>query len=101
MRIINYKDFLITIEKYSFSDAFDIWDYNICTISNSYDHYYMVFLGNDLTEEESLRQCMRRLNYKNRNSVKITTNDVYQFIEDYKNEIVKLNKRYDVEIREG
>lgn len=99
MKTISYKDFLISVEKYSFSDTYVVWGYYVCTISNSDDIYYMGFLDNGLTEDEVLKQCMKRLKYKNRNSVKITTNDVYQFIKDYKDEINKFNQNFDVEIR--
>lgn len=101
MRTITYNNYTISVEKYSFSNTYNVWSYYICTISDNDDLYYMVFLDNDLTEDEVLRQCMRRLEYKNRNCIKVTTNDVYQFIKDYKCEIEELSKRYDVEIRRG
>lgn len=98
MKTLKYKGFDISVEEYSFSDTCDIWSY-ICIISNNDDRYYIVFLDSGLSDDEVFKQCMRRLEYKNRNSVKVTTNDVYQFIKDYKDEINKLNKDFDVEIR--
>lgn len=100
MKTIKYKEFDISVEKYSFSDTYVVWGYYICTISNNNDRYYMGFLDNGLTEDEILKQCMRRLDYKNRNSVKITISDVYPFIKEYKDEINKFNQNFDVEIRE-
>lgn len=100
MKTINYKDFLISIEKYSFIDSDDIWIYYIFTISSSDDHYYMVFSYDGLSEDEAILQCIRRLKCKNKCSVKFTVKSIYNFIDKYKDEIDKFNKNFDVEIRE-
>lgn len=99
MKTIKYKEFNISIEKYGFSDNYDVWNYYICTISNSDDSYSMVFNADGLTEDEALKQCMRRLDYKNDFSVKFTISNIYTFIIFYRWEIDKLNTNFDVEIR--
>lgn len=100
MKIIRDKNYSIIIEKYSFTHSYNIWNYYICTISNSDDRYFMVFSYDGLSEDEALKQCMRRLVYKNKCSVKFTTKNIYKFIDKYKDEIDKFNKNYDIEIRE-
>lgn len=100
MKIIRDKNHSIIIEKYSFTDSYNIWNYYICKISNSNDRYFMVFSYDNLTEYEALKQCINRLDYKNKCNLKIRTNNIHKFIEQYKDEIDKFNKNFDVEIRE-
>lgn len=100
MKTIIHGDFNLSIEKYSFTDTYDVWNYYICTISNSDDRYYMVFSADGLSEDAAFKQCIRRLVYKNECSVKFTVKNIYKFIDKYREEIDKLNRNYDVEIRE-
>lgn len=100
VKTTKYKEFDISIEKYGFSDGFVVWNYYICTISNNNDRYYMVFLDDGLTENEALKQCTRRLDYKNKCKVKFTVKNIYEFIKEYEDEINRLKEDFDVEIRE-
>lgn len=99
MKTIKYKEFDISVEKYRFSDTYDVWNYYICTISNDDDRYFMVFSVDGLTEGEALQQCMRRLDYKNKCSVKLAVENIYKFIDKYREEIDEFNHKFDVEIR--
>jgi hypothetical protein len=101
MKTVNHNNF-ISINKYSFSDTHNVWSYYICFIYNrdNEDCYNMVFSADNLTEYEALKQCINRLDYKNKCNLKIRTNNIHKFIKQYKDEIDKFNKNYDVEIRE-
>ena len=101
MKTIKYKEFYISVEKYRFSDTYNVRNYYICAIYNNdnEDWYMTVFSANNLTEDDALKQCKRRIDYKNEFRARFTTKSITGFIKQYKDEIDKFNKNYDVEIR--
>lgn len=101
MKSIRHGNCSITVKKHYCSENRYVWEYYICTIKNSDDCYYMVFSVGDLTEDEAIRKCIRKQLYENENVVKITVNNIYNFIEYHKDTIDEFNENRVVEIREG
>lgn len=99
MKSISSGNCSITVKKHYCSENRYVWEYYICTIKNSDDCYYMVFSVGDLTEDEAIRECIRKQRCKN--IVKMTVDNIYMFIENHKDTIDEFNENRVVEIREG